>query len=247
MSEQFPYFMATDELAIDSSAPWMDIAYREMKKGTKEFKTTDTFAKLFYVSLVQDEVRRGAKHPLLEPVLEEMVNAELKAEKDVVGQKNAAIGKYISSVKTDPRYGKSSALPVIDHGSPRKLALEGQRGQGATAHWQVTAWCASFVNWCLQEAGSPYLGYATASSWLDFGTPIAAPVSGCITVMPPMSSTGGGTGHVGFFVKRQGGITFVLGGNQNDEINVTGFKVKPVGYRWPTKFNHLLATTSRMA
>ena len=33
----------------------------------------------------------------------------------------------------------------------------------------------------------------------------------------------------------------------NDEINVTGFKVKPVGYRWPTKFNHLLATTSRMA
>ena len=247
MSDQFPFFMATDEIAIDSRAPWMEIAYREMKKGTKEFKTQDTFAKLFYVALVQDEVRHGAKHPLLGPVLEETVEAELKAEKQVVAGKNAPIGKYLSSVKTDPRYGKSSTLNVISHGSPKELASKGNRGKGSTAHWQVTAWCASFVNWCLVEAGSPYLGYATASSWLDFGTPLASPVPGCITVMPPMSSTGGGTGHVGFFVKKQGKLTYLLGGNQNDEINITGFKQKPVGFRWPTKFNHLLASSSQLA
>jgi hypothetical protein len=52
---------------------------------------------------------------------------------------------------------------------------------------------------------------------------------------------------VGFFVKQKGALTFVLGGNQNDEINVTGFKAKPVGYRWPTRFNHLLASSSRIA
>jgi uncharacterized protein (TIGR02594 family) len=247
MSEQVPFFMATDEIAIDSSAPWMEIAYREMKKGAKEFKTQDTFTKLFYVSLVQDEIRHGTKHPLLQPVLEDMVNAELKAEKDAVANNNAAIAKFIATVRTDPKYGKPSPLPVISHDSPKTLAAKGKQGQGATAHWQVTAWCASFVNWCLQEAGSPYLGYATASSWLNFGTPIASPVSGCITVLPPMSSTGGGTGHVGFFVKQKGALTFVLGGNQNDEINVTGFKAKPVGYRWPTRFNHLLASSSRIA
>jgi uncharacterized protein (TIGR02594 family) len=244
MSEQFPYFMATDELAIDNHAPWMDIAYREMKSGVKEFKTKDSFAKLFYVALVQDEVRGGKRHPLLGPVLEDMVNDELKTEKELVAGKNASIGKYLSTVKTDPRYGKSTSLGLIGHGAPRQLAA---KGAGQTAHWQVTAWCASFVNWCLMEAGNPYLGYATASSWLNFGTPLATPVPGCVTVMPPMTSTGGGTGHVAFFVKTQGKLTYLLGGNQHDEINITGFKATPVGYRWPTKFNYLLTSSSRLA
>src|SRR3954464_774980 len=140
MSEQVPFFMATDEIALDGSAPWMEIAYREMKKGAKEFKTQDTFAKLFYVALVQDEIRHGTKHPLLQPVLEDVVNAELKAEQDAVANKNAAIAKFIASVRTDPKYGKSSPLAVISHDSPKTLAARGNRGQGATAHWQVTAW-----------------------------------------------------------------------------------------------------------
>jgi uncharacterized protein (TIGR02594 family) len=128
---------------------------------------------------------------------------------------------------------------LIDHGDPKTLAIKGNKNKGRTTHWQVTAWCAAFVNWCLAEAGSPSLGYATASSRLNFGTPLATPVPGCITVMPPMSSTGGGTGHVAFFVKQEGEITYLLGGNQNDEINITGYKSKPVGYRWPTGFNYL--------
>jgi hypothetical protein len=28
---------------------------------------------------------------------------------------------------------------------------------------------------------------------------------------------------------------------------ITGFKAKPVGYRWPTKFNYLLTSSSRLA
>jgi uncharacterized protein (TIGR02594 family) len=241
MSDQIPFFMANDSIALDARAPWMDIARKELQKGTsKEFKTTDTFAKLFYVALVQDEVRNGARHPLLKPVLDEAVSSQLADEKREVTAKNAEIEKYLSSVKTDPRYGKSSSLPVVGHGDPRALAARGK-----TAHWQVTAWCAAFVNWCLSEAGSPHLGYATASSWLMFGTPLAEPVYGCVTIMPPMSSTGGGTGHVGFFVKRTGRITYLLGGNQNDQIKISGYKVKPVGYRWPTGFNHLLTASSR--
>jgi len=244
MSDQFPYFMPTDSLAIDSRAPWMQVAYDELKKGTREFKTDDTFAKLFYVSLVQDEVRNGTKHPLLKPVLEGEVASQLKTEKSLVADRNADIGRYLSSVKTDPKFGKSSSLPVVTHGKPDVLAARGNKGAGQTAHWQVTAWCAAFVNWCLKEAGSPYLGYATASSWLEFGTPLSAAVHGCIVVMPAMSSTGGGTGHVGFFVKQEGKLTCVLGGNQHDEVNITRYGIKPVGYRWPTRFNHLLTQPS---
>lgn len=55
-----PYFMATDSIALDGRAPWMNKAYEALRKGTKEFKTNDSFTKLFYVSLVQDEVRGKA-------------------------------------------------------------------------------------------------------------------------------------------------------------------------------------------
>ena len=247
MGEEFPYFMATDSLAIDKRAPWMEKAYDALRKGTKEFKTQDSFAKLFYVAIVQDEVSTGSRHPLLKSVLEDAVTAELEAEKAVVASRNAPIGTFLSTVKTDPKYGKSSALPLVGHSDPKSLAAKGNKGRGQTAHWQVTAWCAAFVNWCLVEAGSPALGYATAGSWLNFGTPLAAPVPGCVTVMPPMSSTGGGTGHVAFFVKKEGDITYLLGGNQNDEINITGYKRRPIGYRWPTTFNYLLTEPTRRA
>ena len=52
---------------------------------------------------------------------------------------------------------------------------------------------------------------------------------------------------MGFFVKQEGKLTFVLGGNQNDEINITGYRMNPVGYRWPTRFNHLLTQPSNTA
>jgi uncharacterized protein (TIGR02594 family) len=246
MGAEFSYFMATDSLAIDKRAPWMDKAHEALRKGAKEFKTQDSFAKLLYVAMVQDEIK-GARHPLLKPILEEAVKTELDLERPLMASRNAQIAKFLSTVKTDPRYGKSSSLPLIGHGDPKTLAAKGNKGKGQTAHWQVTAWCAAFVNWCLVESGSPHLGFATASSWLDFGTPLAAAVRGCITVMPPMSSTGGGTGHVAFFVKRHGNITYLLGGNQHDEIRITGYEAKPVGYRWPTSFNYLLTESTRSA
>jgi len=246
MDAEFRYFVATDKLAIDKRAPWMEKAYEALRTGTREFKIGDSFAKQFYVALVQDELK-GAKHPLLKPVLEEAVKIELSVERPLMASRNASIGKFISTVRTDPRYGKSSNLPLIEHGDPKTLAAKGNKGKGQTAQWQVTAWCAAFVNWCLVETGSPHLGYATASSWLDFGTPLSAPVRGCITVMGPMSSTGGGTGHVAFFIKREGNITHLLGGNQHHEINISGYKAQPVGYRWPTAFNYLLTQSTRTA
>ena len=147
--------------------------------------------------------------------------------------RNPEVNKYFDGVKTDPAYDKK--------GRSFKIAPTYESG----GYGKITAWCAAFVNWCLSQAGAPLLGYATAKSWLEFGTPVARPVYGCLTVIKPSSSTGSTTGHVAFFVEYRGNNVVLLGGNQGDAVSEVPFKESTVlGYRWPTNFNHyLLAAT----
>jgi uncharacterized protein (TIGR02594 family) len=108
----------------------------------------------------------------------------------------------------------------------------------------VTAWCAAFVNWCLRQAGAPYLNYATAKSWLGFGHPVAFPVYGCVTIIKPSSSTGSTTGHVAFFVRHRGDRIVLLGGNQSDQVRESSYPeswVQKDGYRWPTSMDDYTA------
>lgn len=148
-------------------------------------------------------------------------------------ERNPEINKYFGGVKTDPAYDKKGR------------SFEIASTYESAGYGKITAWCAAFVNWCLSQAGVPLLGYATAKSWIEFGTPVAHPVYGCITIIKPSSSTGSTTGHVAFFVENQGDRIVLLGGNQGDAVSKDRFRKDTVlGYRWPTKINHyLLATT----
>ena len=107
--------------------------------------------------------------------------------------------------------------------------------------WDVTPWCAAFVNWCLAEAGVPHLGLATAAAWIEFGTPIEVPAYGCIVVTFPLTSTKSSTGHVAFSTEAtKGDSLIVLGGNQSkrvSEMEVPFQKIR--AYRWPTTVNWL--------
>ena len=121
--------------------------------------------------------------------------------------------------------------------------------------WQMHSWCAAFVNWCLVQASSPTLRNsrtvcnATAAAWMKFGTPMPAPVFGCVVVFKPMGSTGSSTGHVAFYTGRlKGKLIYVLGGNQSGKVQESGYSLDKVrGYRWPTEFNHLLTSSSPIA
>jgi len=233
---------------VDTSrAPWMEVARRQI--GTKEFRTSPSFLRLFYMAAVQLDLplaSKGKDADLLKGVVTSQLDRE-KAAATTAASANA-VSKYLATVKTDPaRTGKAYTLPVIGHEDPRELAKKRE-----TAEWESTPWCAAFVNWCLLEAGSPYLGYATAASWLRFGTPLASPVPGCVTIMPPGS--GGISGHVAFLVKKTAKGVVLLGGNQGpgkkgepDEVNEKRFNIEPEGYRWPTSFNHVLTSSNPMA
>lgn len=94
----------------------------------------------------------------------------------------------------------------------------------ASKHWakddsgKLDAWCGSFVAWVMLQHGlpTPKESYR-ALEWAQYGSKLKAPVYGAICVK---SRSGGG--HVAFAVgqSRDGKDYFVLGGNQNDEVNI---------------------------
>jgi uncharacterized protein (TIGR02594 family) len=96
-----------------------------------------------------------------------------------------------------------------------------------------TPWCAAFVGACLRMAGYQSTGTLAARDYLDWGAPLAAPAPGAVAVFWRVSPTSGG-GHVGFVTGEDERLIYVLGGNQRDSINVTGYpKERLLGLRWP--------------
>lgn len=93
-----------------------------------------------------------------------------------------------------------------------------------------TAWCASFVSWCLEKAGIKSTKSAWARDYLNWGKKITTPVKGCIVVF----DRGNGYGHVGFFIEEKNGFVKTLGGNQNNQVCYSNYnKSKVLGYRLP--------------
>ena len=93
-----------------------------------------------------------------------------------------------------------------------------------------TPWCSAFVNWCCKQAGIEGTGLANARSWLKWGKELGKPVEGCIVILkrPPNPASG----HVAFFVRQQGDMVELLGGNQGDQVKLSWFHAADVlGYR----------------
>ena len=103
------------------------------------------------------------------------------------------------------------------------------------------AWCAAFVNWCLQKAGYPtdtkdMAGRARRFAFLndrsDAGSNplfhlIEEPVYGAIMVMKGRQGH-----HVAFVYGRDGDEVIYLGGNQGDSINFDRFSPKSFSNHW---------------
>jgi uncharacterized protein (TIGR02594 family) len=83
-----------------------------------------------------------------------------------------------------------------------------------------TPWCSAFVNWCIIQAGLRGTNSAAAISWMQWGRsiPLAQGQPGDIAVF---SRSGGN--HVGFHISHDDNALRLLGGNQNDEVNIATF------------------------
>lgn len=101
------------------------------------------------------------------------------------------------------------------------------------------AWCAAFLNWCLEAAGKPTTKSASSGSFRSHGKPTTDPRPGDIVVFKSADTAraNAGFGHVGIFVRRQYNTEkkrdeiVVLGGNQKagkrySSINTSIFPVE---------------------
>lgn len=94
-----------------------------------------------------------------------------------------------------------------------------------------TAWCAAFTGYCLETAGFKSTKLLNARSYLDWGVPTKKPKLGDIVVLWRVSKDSV-YGHVGFYVKETPDQVYILGGNQNNQVNISAFpKTRVLGYR----------------
>lgn len=80
-------------------------------------------------------------------------------------------------------------------------------------------WCSEFVNWVLKQAGIKGTNSAVARSFITWGEMTTKPELGDIAVFwrPPRGSN---NGHIGFYIAETESHIWLLGGNQNDEVNI---------------------------
>lgn len=92
-------------------------------------------------------------------------------------------------------------------------------------------WCAAFVGSQLARAGYKPSGSLMARSYLRWGVRTPCRV-GAVAVFPRGSSKI--QGHVGFVVSFDKRTVWLLGGNQNDAVNVKPYALNAaLGFRWP--------------
>ena len=94
-----------------------------------------------------------------------------------------------------------------------------------------TPWCAAFVGAAFEQGGIQSSRFESARSYEAWGDPLEGPAHGCVVVFRR-----DGGGHVGFVVGQDHeGRLLVLGGNQQDEVNVRAFdRARATAYRWPS-------------
>lgn len=96
-----------------------------------------------------------------------------------------------------------------------------------------TAWCAAFVGAMLKKGGVEGTGKLNARSYLDWGKPVELDQAkkGDIVVFS-RGDPNGWQGHVGFYMGQTPRYIKVLGGNQNNQVNITSYsKNKLLGIR----------------
>lgn len=113
-----------------------------------------------------------------------------------------------------------------DRNNPRIVMYHATAG-GAAA--DEVAWCSSFVNYCVEQAGMRGTDSKWAMSWheSDWGRDVtAAPVEGDIVVFRRRDGSAQGAilgGHVAFLVEDLGDGFRVLGGNQSNRIKISRY------------------------
>jgi len=93
------------------------------------------------------------------------------------------------------------------------------------------SWCSAFINYLCKRMGYERTGALDARSWLRAGIDLDRPEIGCIVVLW-RGSIISWKGHVGFWVNEDDRYVYILGGNQDGQVNIKRYpKERILGYR----------------
>jgi uncharacterized protein (TIGR02594 family) len=181
------------------------------------------------------------------PKTADALGLDLTATPQITGPLSPKPGA-VSSGKPQPTSGEPTWL-VVARGEIGQAEIAGKQHNPRIIEYHAstslkakddeTAWCSSFVNWCVTKAGFQGTNNAGAASWVSWGVPGIAR-AGAITVLynaaAANSSLSTSGNHVGFLIEETDTSYKLLGGNQNSQVTVTNFskeRWKLKGYRWP--------------
>ena len=115
--------------------------------------------------------------------------------------------------------------------NPEILAMFTEIGYDWVDDDSTTAWCSAALNYFCKKLGYERTGKLDARSWLKLDLRILKPELGDIVVLW-RESIDSWKGHVGLFISQDIDNVFVLGGNQNNRINITPYpRDRVLGYR----------------
>ncbi|WP_431166327.1 TIGR02594 family protein [Tenacibaculum halocynthiae] len=121
------------------------------------------------------------------------------------------------------QYGIREIKGIRDN--PKVLRYFNELGYDGYKLKDETAWCSAFANWVCKKVGVDYSGKLNARSWLGVGKPVEIPKQGDIVVLW-RESPNSWKGHVGFYIRQTKNYVYVLGGNQNDQVNIQAYPKK---------------------
>lgn len=110
--------------------------------------------------------------------------------------------------------------------NPRILAYAQTVGFDDWYHNDDTPWCSLFLNWAAHQAGLQRSADGRARSWQTVGKSTKRPEPGDIALFVPSPGHNTVT-HVGVYLgySQDHKRIYVLGGNQSDQVNISGFPV----------------------
>ena len=88
-------------------------------------------------------------------------------------------------------------------------------------------WCSAFLVWIFQECGIVTPANAAAVSWMNYSHAVTEPRIGDVVVFawPAAAPT---NHHVGLFIRETDDLLYVLAGNQNDTVDISGWRKRSV-------------------
>lgn len=129
--------------------------------------------------------------------------------------------KAISQIGVNEIAGKKSNKQIVEY--HRYSTKDNDKGMDDSIPW-----CASFICWVLEVSGFRSTNSKMARSYERWGFDVSNRVLPGDIITFWRKSKSSGYGHVGIFLLTKNGYAYVLGGNQNDEVNVTRYKMDKV-------------------